>query len=259
VTTSPSSPQGPDKTETGSPIPVARATAGAEPEELPDPLPKAEHAGRPSPVGEIGFQGLRPAVAVAGYGPELHASVGRRSEETGCTSHFSAPHLEDGDDSLAKPSIAREASACERRRPSTGEFASRPPEGVLQREGPGSAAGTRGLCGTGSSRDDFAKLASGGDRWHHTGGAMPTRDPSGAGMLRLSAAILLIGGPILALVLRSWGVGGLVFGLGAILLGVRQIRLAGDRGERFIGVALLLGGAFTAIEGSVRLLSGAAP
>jgi hypothetical protein len=88
---------------------------------------------------------------------------------------------------------------------------------------------------------------------------MPTRDPSGAGMLRLSAAILLIGGPILALVLRSWGVGGLVFGLGAILLGVRQIRLAGDRGERFIGVALLLGGAFTAVEGSVRLLSGAAP
>ena len=84
---------------------------------------------------------------------------------------------------------------------------------------------------------------------------MPTRDPSGAGMLRLSAAILLIGGPLLALILRSWGVGGLVFGLGAILLGVRQILLAEDRGERFIGVALLLGGAFTAIEGSVRLLS----
>jgi hypothetical protein len=45
-------------------------------------------------------------------------------------------------------------------------------------------------------------------------GAMPTRDPSGTGMLRLSAAILLIGGPILALILRSWGVGGLVFGVG---------------------------------------------
>jgi hypothetical protein len=38
-------------------------------------------------------------------------------------------------------------------------------------------------------------------------------------MLRLSAAILLIGGPILALVFRSWGVGSLVFGLGAIVLG----------------------------------------
>jgi hypothetical protein len=46
-------------------------------------------------------------------------------------------------------------------------------------------------------------------------------------MLRLSAAILLIGGPILALVFRSWGVGSLVFGLGAIVLGIRQVRLLG--------------------------------
>jgi len=78
-------------------------------------------------------------------------------------------------------------------------------------------------------------------------------------MLRLLAAILLIGGPILALVFRSWGVGGLVFGLGAIVLGIRQIRLGENRSERFLGVALLLGGAFTAIEGSIRLLFGAAP
>jgi hypothetical protein len=88
---------------------------------------------------------------------------------------------------------------------------------------------------------------------------MSTRNPSGTGMLRLSAAILLIGGPILALVFRSWGVGSLVFGLGAILLGIRQVRLGENRSERFIGVALLLGGAFTAVEGSIRLLSGAAP
>ena len=74
-------------------------------------------------------------------------------------------------------------------------------------------------------------------------------------MLRLSAAILLIGGPILALVFRSLGVGSLVFGLGAIVLGVRQFRLGEHRSERFIGVALLLGGAFTAIEGLIRLLS----
>jgi hypothetical protein len=76
----------------------------------------------------------------------------------------------------------------------------------------------------------------------------------------LSAAILLIGGPILALIFRSsWGVGSLVFGLGAILLGVRQVRLGEHRSERFLGVGLLLGGAFTAIEGLIRLLSGAAP
>jgi hypothetical protein len=78
-------------------------------------------------------------------------------------------------------------------------------------------------------------------------------------MLRLSAAILLIGAPILALIFRSWGVGVMVFGLGAILLGVRQVRLGEHRSERFIGIGLLLGGAFTAIEGLIRLLSAAAP
>jgi len=78
-------------------------------------------------------------------------------------------------------------------------------------------------------------------------------------MLRLAAAILLIAGPILALILRSWGVGSFVFGLGAIVLGVRQIRLGANRSERFIGFALLLGGAFTAIEGLIRLLFSATP
>jgi hypothetical protein len=73
-------------------------------------------------------------------------------------------------------------------------------------------------------------------------------------MLRLAAAILLIGGPILAIILRSWGVGSMVFGLGAIVLGVRQVRLGEHRSERFIGVGLLLGGAFSAIEGLIRLL-----
>jgi hypothetical protein len=78
-------------------------------------------------------------------------------------------------------------------------------------------------------------------------------------MLRLAAAILLIGGPILAIIFRSWGLGSMVFGLGAIVLGVRQVRLGEHRSERFIGVGLLLGGAFSAIEGLVRLLFVAAP
>ena len=75
----------------------------------------------------------------------------------------------------------------------------------------------------------------------------------------MSAAILFIGGPILALVFRSWGLGALVFGLGAIVLGIRQIRLGEHRSERFLGIALLLGGAFTAIDGLIRLLSGVSP
>ena len=73
------------------------------------------------------------------------------------------------------------------------------------------------------------------------------------------AAILFIGGPILALVFRSWGLGAMVFGLGAIVLGIRQIRLGEHRSERFLGVALLLGGAFTAVDGLIRMLLGASP
>jgi hypothetical protein len=88
---------------------------------------------------------------------------------------------------------------------------------------------------------------------------MSTRDPSGTGLLRLLAAILFIGGPILALVFRSWGVGSLVFGLGAIVLGIRQVQLGEHRSDRFLGVALLLGGTFTVIDGLIRLLSGASP
>jgi hypothetical protein len=57
-------------------------------------------------------------------------------------------------------------------------------------------------------------------------------------MLRLAAAILLIGGPILTIIFRSWGLGTMVFGLGAIVLGVRQVRLGEHRSERFIGVGL---------------------
>jgi hypothetical protein len=78
-------------------------------------------------------------------------------------------------------------------------------------------------------------------------------------MLRLAAAILFIGGPLLGLVFGSWGAGAMVFGLGAIVLGIRQVRLGGHRSDRFLGVALLLGGAFTVIDGLIRLLSGASP
>ncbi len=88
---------------------------------------------------------------------------------------------------------------------------------------------------------------------------MARRTPPGTEILRLSAAILLIGGPILGIIFRSWGVGSLVFGLGAIVLGIRQVRLGEHRSERFLGVGLLLGGAFTMVDGVVRLLFEAAP
>jgi hypothetical protein len=88
---------------------------------------------------------------------------------------------------------------------------------------------------------------------------MATRNPPGTGLLRLSAAILFIGGPLLGLIFRSWGLGAMVFGLGAILLGIRQVRIGEHRSDRFLGVALLLGGTFTVIDGLIRLLAGASP
>ena len=88
---------------------------------------------------------------------------------------------------------------------------------------------------------------------------MARRTPPGTEILRLSAAILLIGGPILGIIFRSWGLGSLVFGFGAIVLGIRQVRLGEHRSERFIGVGLLLCGAFTMVDGVVRLLFEAAP
>jgi hypothetical protein len=108
-----------------------------------------------------------------------------------------------------------------------------------------------------SQKGSTRKFAFDTWEWHHDERLMATRSPPGTVLLRLSAAILLMGAPILALVFRSWGVGVLVFGLGAIVLGIRQVRLGEHRSERFVGVALLLGGAFTAIDGLIRLLPGA--
>ena len=75
----------------------------------------------------------------------------------------------------------------------------------------------------------------------------------------MAAAVLFVGGPIVGLVFWSWGLGAVVFGAGAIVLGIRQVLLGEHRGERFLGVALLLGGAFTVLDGVVRLLLGASP
>jgi hypothetical protein len=88
---------------------------------------------------------------------------------------------------------------------------------------------------------------------------MSTRNPPGTGMLRLAAAILFIGG-------RSWRWssgrgewGPWCSASGLSCWGLVRSGSGGHRSERFLGVALLLGGAFTAIDGSIRLLSGASP
>jgi hypothetical protein len=104
-----------------------------------------------------------------------------------------------------------------------------------------------------------AKFAPGSGRWHDDQRLMARRNPPGTGMLRLAAAILFIAGPIVALVFWSWALGAMVFGAGAIVLGIRQVLLGEHRSERFLGVALLLGGAFTVLDGLIRLLLGASP
>ena len=40
-----------------------------------------------------------------------------------------------------------------------------------------------------------------------------------------------------------------MFGLGAIVLGIQQVRLGEHRSERFLGAALLLGGTYTMVDG----------
>jgi hypothetical protein len=54
------------------------------------------------------------------------------------------------------------------------------------------------------------------------------------------------------------GVWALLLGLGAVVLGIRQVRLRAHRSDVFLWVAILLGGAFAAIEGLISLLTGAA-
>ena len=86
---------------------------------------------------------------------------------------------------------------------------------------------------------------------------MTTENSKGSRALWWLAALLLIGAPVLAFVFRSWEVGGLVFGLGAILLGIGNIRSSQDRAERFVALPSTSAMPFTAIDGAVLLLSGA--
>lgn len=86
---------------------------------------------------------------------------------------------------------------------------------------------------------------------------MSTRDWSGAKMLRWSAALLLIGGPLLGLLFGSVGIAALAFGFGAVHLGLGQLFASEDRGGRSIGFVLVLGGAFTVVDTAIWTLGAA--
>jgi hypothetical protein len=74
-------------------------------------------------------------------------------------------------------------------------------------------------------------------------------------MLLWSAALLLVGGPLLGLLFGSVGIAALAFGFGAVHLGLGQLWASEDRGGRFIGIALVLGGASTVVDTAIRMLS----
>ena len=86
---------------------------------------------------------------------------------------------------------------------------------------------------------------------------MPTGHPPGNGDAAVGGRHPAHRGPTPGADLPVVGLGAMVFGLGAIVLGIRQVRLGEHRSERFLGVALLLGGTFTVIDGLVCLLTGA--
>ena len=88
---------------------------------------------------------------------------------------------------------------------------------------------------------------------------MSKRALSGAKMLRWSAALLLIGGPLLGLLFGSLRMAAaLAFGFGALHLGLGQLWASEDRGGRLIGFTLMLIGAFTVVDAVIWTLPGAA-
>jgi hypothetical protein len=86
---------------------------------------------------------------------------------------------------------------------------------------------------------------------------MSTSTLSGGRMLLWSAALLLVGGPLLGLLFGSVGMAALAFGFGAVHLGLGQLWASGNRGGRLIGIALMLGGASTVVDAAIWMLSSA--
>lgn len=86
---------------------------------------------------------------------------------------------------------------------------------------------------------------------------MSERKLSGARTLRGSAALLLIGGPLLGLLSGSLGMAALAVGFGAAHLGLGQLWASERRGGRLIGFTLVLVGAFTAVDAAIWMLSAA--
>jgi hypothetical protein len=84
---------------------------------------------------------------------------------------------------------------------------------------------------------------------------MFSSDGSGSKILNRVAVAFLVGGILLAMV--NLGLGGMMFGFGAVILGVARVRdsRGAGREERSIGRMVTLGGAFVMVDAVVRMLS----
>lgn len=79
---------------------------------------------------------------------------------------------------------------------------------------------------------------------------------TGAKMLLWPAAFVLIGGLLLGAFSGSLGMAAPAFGFGAVPP-PGQVRASENRGGRLIGFVLVAGGAFTAVDAGIWMLSGA--
>jgi hypothetical protein len=82
-----------------------------------------------------------------------------------------------------------------------------------------------------------------------------TKTLPGAKMLLWSAALLLVGGPLLGLLFGSLEMAALAFEFGAAHLGLGQLWASENRGGRLVGFTLVLAGAFTVVDGAIWVLS----
>jgi hypothetical protein len=76
--------------------------------------------------------------------------------------------------------------------------------------------------------------------------------------LRGLAALLLLGGIVYALLSGNWGIGAIAFGLGAVVLGLNRLSVAGSRPDRAIGWVLVACGAFAMVDGVIWIAIGGA-
>ena len=76
--------------------------------------------------------------------------------------------------------------------------------------------------------------------------------------LRGLAALLFLGGIVYALLSGNWGIGAIVFSLGALLLGSDQVRVAQIRSDRAIGWVLIATGVFVIVDALIWISVGGA-